>query len=70
MCEVNPKGLKNIVIKNGEKLLYLIILLDIYGCIEPELIWYELFALTLKDMGFVINPYDSCVVKTMINVNK
>ena len=43
------------------------ILRAIYGCIESALLWYELYAKTLKGMGFKLNPYDRCVANKMIN---
>ena len=57
MCEVNSVHLRNIVIENGDKVLY------IYDCIESTLSWYELYVPTLKDIGFFINPYDRFVAK-------
>jgi hypothetical protein len=30
------------------------------------LLWYEFFSGTLKEMGFVLNPYDPCVANKMI----
>ena len=35
--------------------------------IESALLWYDLFVSVLKDMGFVLNPYDMCVANKMIN---
>ena len=31
------------------------------------LLWYELFASTLREMGFIINPYEPCVANKEIN---
>ena len=31
------------------------------------MLWYELFSGTLKDMGFMLNPYDPCVANAMID---
>ena len=31
------------------------------------LLWYELFSGHLKEMGFEINPYDSCIANKLIN---
>jgi Reverse transcriptase (RNA-dependent DNA polymerase) len=38
----------------------------LYGCVKSALLWYELFANTLKDMGFELNPYDACVANKII----
>ena len=43
------------------------ILREIYGCIESALLWYELYAKTLKGMGFKLNPYDRCVANKIID---
>jgi hypothetical protein len=67
MCEVNPEYIPFVVEEKGEKILYLKVLQAIYGCIESALLWYNLFANTLQEMGFEINPYDRCVANKMIN---
>jgi hypothetical protein len=67
MCEVNADYLPYVVYENGKKVLYVKILRAIYGCIESALLWYNLYATTLKDMGFVINSYDKCVANKIIN---
>ena len=67
MCDINPEHRKNVTLENGKKVLYLEILMAIYGCIESALRWYELYSKTLKDEGFTINPYDKCVANKEIN---
>eukprot|EP00957_Ditylum_brightwellii_P090116 6863109-Ditylum_brightwellii.AAC.1 len=68
MCDIDPEHQKNVRIdKNGKKVLYLHILRAIYGCIEAALAWYKLFATTLQDEGFKMNPYDKCVANKDIN---
>ena len=67
MCEVNPEYEQYVIKENGKKVLYVKILRAIYGCIESALLWYELYAKTLKGMGFKLNPYDRCVANKMIN---
>ena len=58
MCDVNPEYKKYVIEENGKRVLYVRILRVIYGCIESDLLWFELFSKTLKDLGFKINPYD------------
>ena len=53
--------------ENNKKILYLRLLKALYGCVKSALLWYELFSTTLKDMGFVLNPYDECVANKMVN---
>ena len=70
MCEVNPEHKKNIIYEKGKKVLYMEILMTIYGCIESALSWYELYSQTLEKQGFKINPYDKCVTNKIINSKK
>ena len=67
MCDVNPEHIPNVCYENRKKVLYLQILKALYRCIESALLWYDLFANTLKDMGFKVNPYDKCVANKMIH---
>lgn len=39
----------------------------IYGCVKSALLWYALLSDTLKEMGFVLNPYNPCVVNCTID---
>ena len=61
MCEVNPDNIPNIWYKNLNKVLYFRIMKVLYGCIELDILWYDLYGNTLKELGFVINPYDQCI---------
>jgi hypothetical protein len=61
LCKTNPEYLQYVTEENGKKVLYLQLLKALYGCIKSAMLWYELFAGTLKGMGFVLNPYDLCV---------
>ena len=56
MCEVNEEYKKHVVYEKEQKVLYLQVLQTIYGRIESALLWYNLFATTLKGMGYKINP--------------
>ena len=67
MFEVNPEYEQYVIKENGKKVLYVKILRAIYGCIESALLWYELYAKTLKGMGFKLNPYDRCVANKIID---
>jgi hypothetical protein len=67
MCTVNEKYQSFVAIESGKKVLYLQLLKALYGCVRSALLWYELFATTLKKMGFVLNPYDPCVANKMID---
>ena len=67
MCQVDPIYNDYVRIVKGQKVLYLKVLRALYGCIESALLWYDLYANTLKGMGFEINPYDRCVANKIIN---
>ena len=56
-CGVNPYHIPNIRYKNGKKVLYLRIMKALYRWIEYILLWYDLYANTLKELSFVINLY-------------
>ena len=70
MCNVNEEHRKNVVIENGKRVLYMKVVRSIYGCMQYFLLWYNLYANTLKDMGFEINSYDKCIANKMINGNQ
>ncbi|KAG7372416.1 reverse transcriptase RNA-dependent DNA polymerase [Nitzschia inconspicua] len=67
MCSVNPAYAKFVVMENGVKTLYVRLLKALYGCVKSALLWYNLFASTLMDMGFELNPYDPCAANKMID---
>ena len=67
LCKLNKKYLKFVTEENGVKVLYVRLIKAIYGCVQSALLWYQLFYSHLKDMGFVLNPYDPCVANKMIN---
>ena len=66
MCDVNPEHKKNLRVDNGVKLLYLRLLKALYGCMESALICYDLYSMTLKPQGFLINPYARCKANVTI----
>ena len=67
MCDVNEEHKPNVIYEKGKKVLYMWVTRAIYGCIESALLWYNLYADTLKDMGFKLNPYDRCIANKNIN---
>ena len=66
MCEVNPDYKPYVQFENGNKVLYVKVLISIYGCIEYALLWCNLYVKTLKYLGFSINTYYRCVANKMI----
>ena len=49
------------------KMIYLRILKALYGCIKSALLWHDLYANTLKELGFVVNPYYQLVTNKIID---
>ena len=70
MCEVNPDYKPYVQYDNGNKVLYVKVLREIYGCIESSLLWYNFYVKTLKYLGFSINTCDICVANKMIDGKK
>ena len=52
---------------NREKVLYLKVLREIYGCIEPALQWFNLYTQNLKAEIYILYKYDRCVANKKIN---
>ena len=67
LCQVNESYKEFVTEENGKKVIYLKLNRALYGCIKSAMLWYNLFSETLEKMGFVINPYDSCVPNKTIN---
>jgi hypothetical protein len=66
LCKLNPDHERFVTVENGVEVLYVRLIKALYGCVKSALLWYELFVGNLKDMGFELNPYDSCVANCMI----
>jgi len=55
-----------IVYERGEPVLYVQLLKALYGTVWAARLFYEVLKKQLVDMGFKINPYDTCVANKMI----
>jgi hypothetical protein len=66
LCNVHEGYRKFVTYENGKKVLYLKLLKALYGCVQSALLWYELFAGSLQEMGFKLNPYDTCIANKTI----
>jgi hypothetical protein len=67
LCELNPDHKHFVIQENGIDILYVRLIKALYRCVKSALLWYELFTGSIKDMlGFVLNPYDSCIANCMI----
>ena len=67
LCEMNPKYKEFVLIEKGINVLYVRMVMAIYGCVQSVLLWYKLVSSTLEEMGFKLNPYDPCVANKTIN---
>ena len=70
MFEVNPNYKSYFQYEHGKKFIYVKVMIEIYGCIESDLLWYNLYVNILKDSGLSINTYGRCVANKMIYVNQ
>ena len=53
--------------EKGKVVLYVRLLKAMYCALKAPLLWYTLFAKTLRENSFGINPYDKCVASKTIN---
>jgi len=67
ICKMNLKYEEYLIMESGRQVLYVQLLKALYGCGVSALLWYELFSGYLKEMGFKINPYDSCIANKIID---
>ena len=42
ICQIYPENTKNLMYENVQKVLYMLVLCAIYGCIELALQWYKI----------------------------
>ena len=67
MCDINPEYKQHFRMERGQKLIYLLTLRALYGCIESAMLWYSLYKETLEGEGYELNPYDFCIANKEIN---
>ena len=67
MCDVNPSYEPYVTREGPKRVLYLRLAKALYGCVKSAMLWYRLFTSTLQGLGFVLNPYDSCVANATID---
>ena len=56
--------------KKGVPMLYVQIEKALYGMLRAALLFYCKSRADLEDMGFEVNPYDSCVANKIVNGNQ
>ena len=68
ICQINPEHKNNVTVdRKGRTVLYMRVVRALYGCIEAALAWYKLFSETLKEEGYILNPYDKCIANKMVD---
>jgi hypothetical protein len=68
MVKTNPKMYRQyVILEKGKSVLYLRLQKALYGMMKSALLFYRKLVSELREMGFVINPYDPCVANKMIN---
>ena len=53
--------------ENGQKVIYVVVLMALYGMLVASLLWYKKLRADLESVKFVFNPYDPCVCNRMVN---
>ena len=70
MCQVNLEYEKHVRYENVKKVLYLLVLKEIYGSIESKLLWYNILSTTIEGLGFEIHSYDGYFANYVIEVTQ
>ena len=70
LCNMSPEIYEPYVIfekNNGQKILYVRILKDLYRMLSASLLYYKKFRKDIESIGFEVNPYDAYVANRIIN---
>ena len=55
-----------VVTEGGKRVLYLQVLMVLYGMLAAALLWYKKFKEDLENIDFKFNPYDACVANRSV----
>ena len=66
MIDLALYGPYMIMMKKGEKLLYVKILKAMYGLMRATLLFYLKLRANFEEFGFTMNEYDPCVANKMV----
>lgn len=58
---------KYTTIHNGKTIIYVMLEKALYGTLQAAYLFWKDFSGTLTSLGFILNPYDSCVANMEIN---
>ena len=74
LARINPKYVKNMVEKKGQKVIYGKTNNALYGTLNASLLFWKDLTGTIGEWcfgenndGFILNPYNTCVANCMIN---
>jgi hypothetical protein len=55
-----------VVVEKGKRVLYVQVLMVLYGMLVASLLWYKKFRTDLQSIGFEFNPYEGCVANRTV----
>jgi hypothetical protein len=68
MCEFDPATYSPFMSRErGQAVLYVRLVKALYGTVRAARLFWDKLTTTLEGWGFVINPYDVCMVNKTIN---
>ena len=67
LLELDPTYRKYIVMENGRRVIYVVVLRAIYGMLVASLLFYKKLRGDLEGAGFIFNPYDPCIANRVVN---
>jgi hypothetical protein len=67
LINMEPQYRKFVVLENGKRVIYTVVLRAIYGMLESSLMWYNQFRGDLEGIGFEFNAYDPCIANRVVN---
>ncbi len=65
--EIEPETYETFIVYEGnKKVLYVRMLRALYGMLIASILYYKKFRKDIEGIGFIVNPYDSCVANRII----
>jgi hypothetical protein len=67
LVEIAPETYEPFIVYEGnKKVLYVRMLRALYGMLIASILYYKKFRKDIEGIGFIVNPYDSCVANRII----
>ena len=70
MCGASIENKQHVMKENNKRALRLFLNKSLRGCVQSALLWYELLVVILVELGFTLNPLDSCVDNAEIEASQ